>query len=141
ARLRRPRSRSGPGASASICGPRMPAAALEASAPGMPRSMTVTERPRAARRSPTAHPMMPPPTIATSVVPGLVFRRLSMSPFSDSVRGRARPLKLPLERLRRPHLVVRVDDEGGAAGEALGQGQALFGAEDEDRVVERVGQQ
>ena len=47
-------------------GPRMPAAALDASAPGMPRSMTVTATPRCARRSATADPMMPPPMIATS---------------------------------------------------------------------------
>ena len=46
----------------------MPAAALEASAPGMPRSTTVTETPRWARRNATADPMMPPPMIATSVV-------------------------------------------------------------------------
>ena len=41
ARLRRQRSRNGPGPSLSICGPRMPPAALEASAPGMDRSRMV----------------------------------------------------------------------------------------------------
>ena len=45
----------------------MPAAALEASAPGMPRSITVTPIPRWQSRSATAQPMMPPPMMATSV--------------------------------------------------------------------------
>jgi hypothetical protein len=54
--LRRPSSSSGPGPSDSHCGPRMPAAALEASAPGMPRSMTVTRRPAGAGAGPRRSP-------------------------------------------------------------------------------------
>src|SRR4029079_17595217 len=107
ARLARPSSSSGPGPSASICGPRMPAAALDASAPGMPRATTVTLTPRGARRNATAEPMMPPPMIATSVLFDAAMVRLARS---DAARRRFRLLQLALQRLRHPHLVVGVDD-------------------------------
>src|SRR3954465_2353146 len=61
ARLRNPSDSIGPGPSASVCGATIPAAALDASAPGIPRSTPVTFTPRCARRSPTADPMTPPP--------------------------------------------------------------------------------
>jgi hypothetical protein len=44
----------------------MPAAAVDASAPGTLRSSTHTESPACARRSAAVHPMMPPPTMMTS---------------------------------------------------------------------------
>src|SRR5204863_8851365 len=88
----------------------MPAAALDASAPGMPRSTTVPPTPRWASRSATADPMMPPPMIATSVVSTAIVR------CSDSVRRRAGPLQLAFQGLRHPYLILRVNDQSGAIG-------------------------
>src|SRR4051794_17497778 len=102
----------------------MPAAALDASAPGMPRSMTVTPTPRAARRSATAQPMMPPPMIATSVtlVPGVMTlcSGVLMSS-SNPVGGRRGPLQLALEHRRHPYLIAGVDDERAGVGEPSDQ--------------------
>src|SRR5688500_14426350 len=60
-RLSSASSNSGPGRAFSSCAPRMPAAALEASAPGTLRSSTVARKPRRASSQATAQPMMPPP--------------------------------------------------------------------------------
>src|SRR5687767_8120689 len=56
-----------PGACCSASTPRMPAAALEASAPGTLRSSTVTARPARASSQAEAQPITPPPTMRTSV--------------------------------------------------------------------------
>src|SRR5205823_5748543 len=110
------------------CGPKIPAAALDASAPGMPRSMTTTRRPRWARRNDTAQPITPPPTTATSAAGALATRPLPVAapvlargtataPAAPgtratlgSLRGLAGALQPALERLRHPDLVFRVDD-------------------------------
>src|SRR5215471_9349072 len=61
------RSRSGLASALSACAPRMPAAADEASAPGIERSSTTMRpTPRRARRQATAQPITPPPTMTTS---------------------------------------------------------------------------
>src|SRR5580704_16443719 len=118
----------------------MPAAALDASAPGMPRSMTVTPIPRWASRSATSEPMIPPPMTATSLAPSLATLLLRSRP-SDPIRGGRRTLKLSLERLRDPDLVLRVDDQRRAVRVRIDQLHPLLRAEDEDRIVERVGQE
>src|SRR5205085_6681424 len=68
ARLRKQRSRKGPGSEASACGDNIPAAARDASPPMRPRSATATCNPSRASRSAIAQPMTPPPTIITSFI-------------------------------------------------------------------------
>src|SRR4051812_37321001 len=108
----------------------MPAAALEASAPGMPRSMTVTPRPRWQSRNATAQPMIPPPMTATSVARFSLVLAIRSRP-SDPVRRGSRALQLALERLRHPDLVLGVDDQRRAVGVGIDQLQPLLGPEDE----------
>ena len=87
-RLASPRDSPGPGWCASIAGPRMPAAALDASAPGTERSSTVTASPAWASDRATEQPMIPPPTTMTSA--------LTARTIAKPVSGlRARPGRAP----------------------------------------------
>src|SRR5689334_16760916 len=72
----------------------MPAAALEASAPGVERSSTVTCAPACASRRAIPHPITPPPMMVTSREEELMGdpRRLSLSPIAGPWQG---PLLAP----------------------------------------------
>jgi uncharacterized protein with von Willebrand factor type A (vWA) domain len=60
-------------------------------------------------------------------------------PGSDAVGRRRDDFELSLQPLRDPHVVLRIDDDRCDAVDRLDELEALLGAEDEDRVVDRVG--
>src|SRR5690349_19552227 len=96
----------------------MPAAALDASAPGMLRSSTTTLAPALASASALAHPITPPPTMTTSPPTGIglaSFSRrlffgslvlaLGCDPLGGDARSRTDGRRMPVNELGAPRSV------------------------------------
>ncbi len=100
----------------------MPAAAWDAPEPGSARSSTTTPRPRWARRQPSARPITPPPTIATSTV----FELVSVAPSAGASQIRFLGRRAaPSQPVRAPRLCThRTVPADGAAPEGRLVGDA-----------------